>query len=225
MERKVEGRGRWPAISVARLAVVSVGFVIFTFAVRVSGQSVEPNSMITLRVANYAHVPDAALAAAEGTARRLLHEAGVDTRWLECPLAGASVDPEPRRGPADFFLTVVSKMMREPRSRHDALGFALPCPQGRGGCLAYIFYSRIETMVADGDDSLSDTLGHVMAHEIGHLLLGPRHSPVGIMQEEWTREDLERAARDQLTFTSPQMELLRAATTVRTTSPTEGSSE
>jgi len=209
MQSKVEGRGLWPAISVARRVAVSVGFIIFTFGARVSGQSVEPNSMITLRVANYARVPDAVLAAAERTARRLLHEAGVDTRWLECPLAGASVDPEPRRGPADFFLTVVSKMMRERRSDQDALGFALPCPQGRGGCLAYIFYPRIQTLAAVDDASLSDVLGHVMAHEIGHLLLGPGHSPAGIMRAEWTREDLDRAARNELSFTPQQMELLR----------------
>ena len=142
MESKVEGRGPWPAIGVARWVAVSSGFVILTFGASVSGQSVEPNSMITLRVANYARIPDAVLAAAERTAQRVLHETGVDTRWLECPLAGASVEPEPRPGPADFFLTVVSKVMRERRSEQDALGFTLPCPQGRGGCLAYIFYPR-----------------------------------------------------------------------------------
>ena len=210
MEGEVEGRGPRPAVSVARLAAVSAGFVVSTFGLTASGQSVEPNSMITLRVANYARIPDAVLAAAERTAQRVLHETGVDTRWLECPLAGAAVDPEPRPGPADFFLTVVSKVMRERRSEQDALGFTLPCPQGRGGCLAYIFYPRIETMAADGDASLSDILGHAMAHEIGHLLLGPGHSPVGLMREEWTRKDLESAARNQLSFTSQQVALLRA---------------
>jgi hypothetical protein len=77
--------------------------------------------------------------------------------------------------------------------------------------MAYILYSRIETLAADGDASLSDILGHAMAHEIGHLLLGPGHSQVGIMQAEWTREDLARAARNELSFTPQQMELLLAA--------------
>ncbi len=101
--------------------------------------------------------------------------------------------------------------MRERRSERDALGFALPCPQPKAGCMAYIFYSRIETMAADGDASLSDILGHAMAHEIGHLLLGPSHSPVGIMRPEWNRKDLESAARNQLSFTPQHMELLRAS--------------
>lgn len=211
MQSNVEGRGLWPAISVARWVAVSVGFVMVTFGSNVSGQSVEPNSVITLRVANYARVPDAVLAASEKKAQRLLLQAGVESRWLECPLGGASMDPESPRGPADFFLWVVSKVMRERRSERDALGFALPCPQGRGGCLAYIFYPRIQTLAAVDDASLSDVLGHVMAHEIGHLLLGPGHSPAGIMQAEWTRRDLESAARNELSFTPQEMELLRAA--------------
>ena len=77
--------------------------------------------------------------------------------------------------------------------------------------MAYIFYSRIQTLVADGDAGLSDILGHAMAHEIGHLLIGPSHSQVGIMQAEWTREDLASAARNQLSFTPSQLELLRAS--------------
>jgi hypothetical protein len=48
--------------------------------------------------------------------------------------------------------------------------------------MAYIFYPRVETMAADGDASLADILGHAMAHEIGHLLLGPSQPPVGIMR-------------------------------------------
>jgi hypothetical protein len=101
--------------------------------------------------------------------------------------------------------------MRERRSEQEALGFALPCSQGKAGCMAYIFYSRIETLAANGDAGLSDILGHAMAHEIGHLLLGPGHSQVGIMQAEWTREDLASAARNQLSFTPQQIELLRAS--------------
>jgi hypothetical protein len=175
------------------------------------GEPAEPTAIITLRVANYAQVPGWILAAAVRKAQSLLHEAGVDTKWLESPLAGVTVGPQASPGAGDFLLTVARKVMRERRSEQEALGFALPCPQGKGGCMAYIFYARIETMAADGDASLSDILGHAMAHEIGHLLLGPSHSPVGIMRAEWNRRDLESAALNQLSFAPEQIELLRGA--------------
>ena len=211
MNRKTDGRRARSGVGVARLAAVAFGFAVCTFGLPALGESAEPGLTITLRVANYARVPNGVLAAAERKAGGVLHEAGIDSKWLECPLAGAQVDPEPHPGPADFFLTVTRKMMRERRSEQDALGFALPCSPGKAGCMAYIFYSRIETVAADGDASLSDILGHAMAHEIGHLLLGPGHSQVGIMQAEWTREDLARAARNQLSFTPQQIGLLRGS--------------
>jgi hypothetical protein len=215
MKGKTEGGRVRSAVCVARFAAISVGFLVCTFGLPAPGESADPSSMITLRVANYARVPDGVLAAAERKAGGVLHEAGIDAKWLECPLAGAQVDPEPHPGPADFFLTVIRKVMRERRSEQEALGFALgfalPCSQGKTGCMAYIFYWRIETLAANGDAGLSDILGHAMVHEIGHLLLGPGHSRVGIMRAEWTREDLASAARNQLSFTSQQMDLLRAS--------------
>jgi hypothetical protein len=209
MNRKTQSRSVGSGVGAA--SVCGVGFAVCMFGSTASGASAERDSTITLRVANYAQVPDRVLAAAEKKAQRLLLEAGIDTRWLECPLAGAQVGPESSRGPGDFFLTIVRKVMGERRSERDALGFALPCPQGKTGCMAYILYSRIETMAADGDASLSDILGHTMAHEIGHLLLGPGHSAVGIMRPEWNRRDLESAARNELSFTPYQLELLRAS--------------
>jgi hypothetical protein len=216
MNTKPRGRRARPAAA-ARLAAVPLRLVVCASGLTAIGESAEPSPIITLRVADYAQVPDGALTAAERKAQRLLHEAGVDTNWLQCPSAGAPVGPEPPSGPADFFLTVASKVMRERRSEQDALGFALPCPHGKTGCMAYIFYPRIETLAADGDASLSDILGHVLAHEIGHLMLGPVHSPTGIMQAEWKRKDFQRAARNQLSFTRDQAEALRATATARTT--------
>ncbi len=72
-------------------------------------------------------------------------------------------------------------------------------------------YPRIETIAADGDASRSDILGHAMAHEIGHPLLGPGPSPIGVMRGEWRSNDLENAARNRLGFTPEQATLLRAA--------------
>jgi hypothetical protein len=58
-------------------------------------------------------------------------------------------------------------------------------------------------------------LGHVIAHEIGHLLLGANsHSPVGIMRPQWRLADEVWMAKGALVFDTDQakrmqMELTR----------------
>jgi hypothetical protein len=81
--------------------------------------------------------------------------------------------------------------------------------------MAYIIYPRIETIAWDGYATASVILGYVMAHEVGHLLLGPGHQPTGIMGARWNRDDLQRAACGQLCFSREQAELLRAAVAAR----------
>ena len=49
-----------------------------------------------------------------------------------------------------------------------------------------------------------------MAHELGHLLLGPNsHSRDGIMCHPWNLADLERAFLTQMRFTGGQAERMR----------------
>ena len=58
---------------------------------------------------------------------------------------------------------------------------------------------------ANWNVSLADTLGHVMAHELGHLLLGSNsHSGMGIMRAHWQSEELRRLSRGGLWFTNEQ---------------------
>jgi hypothetical protein len=50
-----------------------------------------------------------------------------------------------------------------------------------------------------------------VAHEFGHLLLGPKaHSAEGIMRANWSRHDMENGAKGQLRFTDRQATLIRA---------------
>jgi len=59
-------------------------------------------------------------------------------------------------------------------------------------------------------------LGDVVAHEIGHLLLGSRaHSATGIMRGWWDRAQLQRALTGRQLFTPEQSARIRAATEVR----------
>ena len=54
------------------------------------------------------------------------------------------------------------------------------------------------------------SLGNVMAHEIGHLLLGPKaHSPAGIMKAKWNQQELQPAALASLRFTPQQADVIQ----------------
>jgi hypothetical protein len=60
-------------------------------------------------------------------------------------------------------------------------------------------------------------LGHVMTHELGHLLLGSnRHSDAGVMRPRWSDRDLFRAQMGALQFTSAQADRMRLQVNART---------
>jgi hypothetical protein len=179
--------------------------------------NLEPGSKITLRVYNYAHIPDVLLSRAEEEATAIYRPAGVEAAWVDCPLSGAELDRFPAcqqpMGRADFALRILSAAMtqRAPAGG-DALGFALPCPEDATGCYAEVFYQRITEWASGAEISAYQLLSHAMAHEIGHLLLGPNsHSRNGIMRAQWNRDNLRVIARASLRFTPEQTERLRAA--------------
>jgi hypothetical protein len=179
--------------------------------------SAEPGLKITLRVYNYAHIPPALLSRSEEAAAAIFRQAGVEAAWVDCPLSGAELDRFPAcqqpLGRADFALRILTAAMtRRAPTRGEALGFALPCPEDLTGCYAEVFYQRVAGWASGAGIARYQLLGHAMAHEIGHLLLGPNsHSGEGIMRPQWNPNDLAVIARVSLRFTPEQAGRLRAA--------------
>jgi hypothetical protein len=115
---------------------------------------------------------------------------------------------------------VVLKMLPEAMTRKlhqtaEAFGLAVPTsPVGLG--TAFIFVEQAERLAFNGpfsigyDAARAVVLGHLIAHEIGHLLLGPgRHSSTGIMSFPWSQSVLRQIARAHLSFTADETELIR----------------
>jgi len=76
---------------------------------------------------------------------------------------------------------------------------------------AHIFVGRAESLAAGASLPADVILGTVIAHEIGHLLLGTNsHSSKGIMRGQWEGSDLREAGEGKLGFTSEQARRLRA---------------
>jgi hypothetical protein len=175
---------------------------------------------ITLYLHNYARVPSAVLTRAEDEATRIYHALGVDLVWVD--LSARSTYPPPEMmSTLDITINVVSDVMAErKRAAGDVMGAAPGTPEQRGR-LAYVFYRRVALLAhGAGNDAESKILGHVVAHEMGHLLLPANsHSPSGVMRADWDSQQLHRVVKGVLQFTPEQSELIRSnVSSVRTRS-------
>lgn len=79
----------------------------------------------------------------------------------------------------------------------------------------HIFYDRV-SIFAD-HARMPEFLGHVLAHEIAHVLEGvSRHSGDGVMKARWGERDCAELVRKPLPFAEEDVELIRAHFTART---------
>ena len=78
------------------------------------------------------------------------------------------------------------------------------------GCYSDVFYDRAMELHVNWNVGLADTLGNVMAHELGHLLLGSNsHASTGIMRAHWQGEELRHLSWGRLSFTNQQADHMR----------------
>ncbi len=164
---------------------------------------------ITLIVYDYAHLNRSSMLAAEGEATRIFARAGVDARWVDCPTAHADQDNFPNCQSEwqanNYILRVMpTAMVATLGESQDSLGCTLVCNTGEG-VMASVFYNRINELSGGPHAPVPVLLGRAMAHEIGHLLLGPNaHSRTGIMRAQWSDHDFTMEARIELFFTAEQ---------------------
>jgi hypothetical protein len=175
-----------------------------------SARAVEPIPTIRVRVANYTEATPTTVFKAEREAGRILGDAGLNVVWIDCPLKrSAVISMDPCQQPlerTDIVLRVLSDQCRN-GVQDSAFGIAvLPV-------LASVYYEHVVSRARiDGADfEVPIILGCVMAHEIGHLLLGSNsHSDTGIMQARWERKQVLQLMKGGLHFTPQQSKLIRA---------------
>ncbi len=185
------------------LALTSLGFT------QTSQTAIPARLELSVSVYDYAHVPPELLAAAEQDARRIFQQAGVETIWVPCL-------PKPIESNACYSVNSTHFMVKilphaisaQVRDRDNVLGDALVDEKG-AGYYAYAFYDRVER-VAEERKICHALLGNVLAHEIGHLLLGSKsHTVSGIMSAHWNGEELRRISEGSMFFTPKQSRLMR----------------
>jgi hypothetical protein len=162
------------------------------------------------------------LRGAEGEAGRIIGDAGLETVWLDCPTSSPRTTLAQDGGQQECSglaagTTVNLRVLN--RSDYNSATFNREVfGYADGPALASVLYDRVAALAgADGDmNEAAVILGDAMAHEIGHLLLGPgAHSSTGIMRGQWDRAQLQRALKGLQRFTPDQSATIRAAMEAR----------
>ncbi len=164
---------------------------------------------ITVRIYNLAQVPAKEVGQARDEAAQILKQDGIEVRWLSCALslqeARTNTACEEATGRHDFDVVVSTASITRPGIATDAsLGFAFPLALPSH---AVVLWERSKKM---SEVPAGIILGHAIAHELGHLLLhSMEHSRTGIMRSRWGKEDLLRAQKGTLLFTTEQVTTMR----------------
>ena len=171
---------------------------------------------ILIRVINYAQIPSDSVKAAEREAGRIFSAAGLLTQWVNCPGKGSPTDTfnacnQPLE-PHEIVLRLISESTNEPY-RDTVFGSAVvPLVAS-----VYVNYAVRSAKRDNAEFEVPVILGSVIAHEIGHLLLGLNsHSATGIMQKRWERKQLQLVTTGNLLFTAAQGKSMQAEMQRRT---------
>ncbi len=179
-------------------------------AVAVPGSSRTSEPDLRVRVYDYANLSAPMRKEMRQTAERVLRMAGVAPKFIDCYIDGGATDSPGcvgLMGPAEVMLRIFRP---KPAMKGEQLGYAAMTAQG-GACItAFADPGRRRARVGALSDGV--LLGHAVAHEVGHLLLGASsHSSAGIMRPFWRPVDEEWMAKGVLVFGGGEADRMRAA--------------
>jgi len=141
---------------------------------------------------------------AQDRASKLLAPTSVRLIWHNTPFGGSNS----ANALAMTFMVTAPASHRTPKNEH-ALAAAWPYASGRQQIL--VFNDRVASFIAPYGRRSGLVVGHILAHEIGHLLEGiVRHSDSGLMRAKWTPDDLQTITREGLGLAPFDQELIRA---------------
>ena len=160
---------------------------------------------IQLQLLNDASAPADVLSAARHELVGIFARAGIQIVWHD----ETSAAPPAYR----FAVKIVPHSLNYGHAKPHVMGVAL---RETRGTIVYVFFGRVEGFARAHRIPNGTFLAHVIAHEVGHLLL-PRgwHSQRGLMRGTWDRAQVEGAVRGELTFTPDEIRTIRADASLR----------
>ncbi len=179
-----------------------------------------PTPPLRVWVSDLAGVDPGTLDAAIDDARQVLADAAIETEWIVCTRPGQSEMPAACSAPIGPWILRVRVLSEESARQYPVyetnFGMAFPGEGDRLGSAADVFAARCLRFADEEGVEPELVLGRVLAHEIGHLLLGRNsHSVSGIMTANWKRKQFERAAQGGFAFVGKQAGSMRRQATRR----------
>jgi hypothetical protein len=159
---------------------------------------------VTVAVYDYVRVPRGIVREAQEVATRIYAEIGVTLEWTNpAEVSANNADSATRKS---LFTSMLLINLLSP-----SMEARCAAPEGvvgvtaLGGRVAQVLFSRVISLAMKSRKGVDQILGHVMAHELGHLLLPlSSHSKTGLMGTHLQMADLGR-----LRFTGEQPDLIR----------------
>ena len=163
------------------------------------GFAQEKPTLVGIRLSQRVDVPGWALRQAQNIVSSVYARAGVEIVWADGP---------DRSAPIELAVIVTAHAPATSLKSRDVLAVAIAPTQGSGR-IAYAMWPRVQAFAFAEGVSPASVLGRVIAHEVGHLLLGQRtHSNHGIMKAHWNKRDFASIG-DRAAFTPEQSIMLR----------------
>ena len=196
--------------AIATIIVVGFALATTTFSRLADAQSTAP---LIVRLYNTAQLPAPDFIAARDEADQILRGAGLQVIFRNCgrsAAAGGAIDAcSETLKPSEVVVRMIDAPAFNTTLDPEAFGVTYVVNDLNRGWLATVFADRIRAAAVRVDVDPSILVGRVMAHEIGHLLLGrDYHGPLGLMQAQWTDAMLARPG-DEWRFTMPEAARLR----------------
>lgn len=179
---------------------------------------VQGTAKLKISVYNDAEVPEGVMSRAEAEAERVFQHAGIEVTWLDCRIPAVNEQESQTCREAVFPDHLHLRIVRKSTGlKAETMGISFQADDGTG-CYADLFYEPMQQLRQGDGTDLARLLGHVAAHEIGHLLLGRNsHSAAGIMHAHWTAEELASVRVGGLVFSESESRRMkgRLATTMQ----------
>jgi hypothetical protein len=206
----------------SRIALPSL-LVALLFAATTAARIPDPvNPHLRLAIFNDAAIPADTLTQAESRASFVLAQSGIELDWINCGRPDPS-DFSPHVTPCSSLAwphQLSVRILPRGRSIHsDIFGQAFLDESG-SGVYSNVYYNNLAANPEHTQLPDADMLGLVIAHEVGHLLLGSNsHSSSGLMQARWNASALQAAIHNTLLFAPAQSAALRSRLSIAAQTP------
>jgi hypothetical protein len=171
---------------------------------------------ITVHVYNYAGLDKNTTRVSASEAARIYQRVGVNIEWIDCPRTPEEADNYPAciqpTSPSRLTLRIISgQMAKRLRFSKKTFGRSWLPEMGGFGYVAAVSAQHAQAFARKIRHSEGSILGHLIAHELGHLLLGANsHAQTGIMRVPWRYKELEHIRQGTMFFDSTKAKQIRS---------------